>query len=119
MRTQCLRIRLANSVRLTWDTSLMRPSFVFLNERAKKRFIVHAARDGIQEESGRCSIRDAMIERQAQNASVAHGQLPVAHDGTLCDSSDAENGGLRAIENGRESVNAMNAKIADGRGSTL
>ena len=60
-----------------------------------------------------------MIERETQNAGVAHSQLPAACDGPLRDSSDAKNGGLRAIENRRESVNAMNAEIADGRGATL
>jgi hypothetical protein len=93
--------------------------FRFLNERVEKRFVVHAARDGIQQKSGWRSIRDAMIEREAQNTSVTCSQLPVAHDGTLRDSSDAKNGGLRAVENRRESINGVNAKVADGRGSAF
>src|SRR5690349_10503687 len=93
--------------------------FRLLNERVEKRFVIYAARDGIQQESGRGSVRDAMIKGKTQDASVAHSELRGAHDGALRDSSDAKNGSLRAIENRGESVNAVNAEIADGRGCSI
>src|SRR5215472_13387428 len=60
-----------------------------------------------------------MIKREAQDASVARSQLPAADNRALCDSSDTKNRGLRAVENWRECINSMNAKIADGRRTAL
>src|SRR5215467_5157258 len=90
-----------------------------LNQRVEECFIIHAARDCIQQECSWRSVRDAMIKSETQHASLADCQAAVAYDGTCRDSSDAKNGGLRAVENWGESVNAMNAKITDGRCATF
>src|SRR6266566_4735094 len=94
MRTQCCRIRLASSERLTWIPSLIRglPSTVY--QKLEELLVVHAAHNGIEKQRCRSAISDPMIKGETEHASMTDSQLGVAHHRPLNDSTDPEDDGL-------------------------
>lgn len=73
----------------------------------------------MQEAGGGCAVDDAVIEGEAERDLVAGDNL-VVHDCRLAaDAADAEDGGLRQVDDGGEGVDAKGPKVGDGENATL
>ncbi len=71
----------------------------------------------LQPAGGGGAVDDAMIEGQAEGHRLSGDELAVSHNSFFNDAADAEDRGLRQVEDRRERVDAEHSQIRDGERS--